>query len=317
MHMFITVEQQCMFPGQLGCVSMSQNDTSLPKILPCGSWFLEWQQFIVGSRQEKLLMLLCPWAKGNQRKLRVLSTTGKLLSLRHVPWHCRLSRVVLLAPLIPEDLNAAEFVKFSGFFQWLLPQHIGLMAQGFQRGTGSKGEVMAFEQPSQQLMDGLGPGVSVFLSDVETDSWQKETLSSVVNRADRLLITRGGDGATEYSNGAVKHIPVQKVEVLEDTNGAGDTFATAYMLALARRDASPGAEAARAAARTVMRPQVCKPWCIGEDMDLPLSPPKKDGGANRGTIASLLRGMSSTVFLKTGAVRDFLRAQARNRDCMA
>ena len=47
-----------------------------------------------------------------------------------------------------------------------------------------------------------------------------------------------------------------------DTNGAGDTFATAYMLALAARSLSPGATANWAASRAVTQPQSCKPACI-------------------------------------------------------
>lgn len=44
-----------------------------------------------------------------------------------------------------------------------------------------------------------------------------------------------------------------------DTNGAGDTFATAYMLALASGSANPGDDAAQAAACTVTKSQVCTP----------------------------------------------------------
>ena len=40
-----------------------------------------------------------------------------------------------------------------------------------------------------------------------------------------------------------------------DTNGAGDTFATAYMLALASRSSRPGTVANWAAAQTVSQPQ--------------------------------------------------------------
>ena len=47
-----------------------------------------------------------------------------------------------------------------------------------------------------------------------------------------------------------------------DTNGAGDTFATAYMLALSRGSTDPGAVANWAASRAVMLPQSCKPGCI-------------------------------------------------------
>lgn len=50
-----------------------------------------------------------------------------------------------------------------------------------------------------------------------------------------------------------------------DTNGAGDTFATAYMLALALRDPHPGATANWAASRAVLRPQVCCVRVQGKD----------------------------------------------------
>eukprot|EP00878_Enallax_costatus_P020639 GHUV01021825.1.p2 GENE.GHUV01021825.1~~GHUV01021825.1.p2 ORF type:complete len:145 (-),score=16.43 GHUV01021825.1:923-1357(-) len=46
-----------------------------------------------------------------------------------------------------------------------------------------------------------------------------------------------------------------------DTNGAGDTFATTFMLALMRGDKSPGTTASWAASRAVMQPQTCKPRC--------------------------------------------------------
>ncbi len=52
-----------------------------------------------------------------------------------------------------------------------------------------------------------------------------------------------------------------------DTNGAGDTFATMYMLALARGDKDPGAFAALAASRAVMQPQSCKPDCAPKLFD--------------------------------------------------
>ena len=49
-----------------------------------------------------------------------------------------------------------------------------------------------------------------------------------------------------------------------DTNGAGDTFATAYMIALAGRNSNPGQRASWAASRAVQQPQSCKPQCVTE-----------------------------------------------------
>jgi hypothetical protein len=59
-----------------------------------------------------------------------------------------------------------------------------------------------------------------------------------------------------------------------DTNGAGDTFATVYMLALARGEKDPGVTASLAASRAVMQPQSCKPDCapaLFADVIRPLS----------------------------------------------
>lgn len=42
-----------------------------------------------------------------------------------------------------------------------------------------------------------------------------------------------------------------------DTNGAGDTFAAGYMIALAQGHEEPAQLASFAASRAVMQPQVC------------------------------------------------------------
>jgi hypothetical protein len=46
-----------------------------------------------------------------------------------------------------------------------------------------------------------------------------------------------------------------------DSNGAGDTFATLFMLALLRGDPCPAHTASWAASRAVLQPQACKPRC--------------------------------------------------------
>jgi hypothetical protein len=55
-----------------------------------------------------------------------------------------------------------------------------------------------------------------------------------------------------------------QVDKVRDTNGAGDTFATAYMLALSRGLSDPGHHAAWAASRAVMQAQSCKPQCAAD-----------------------------------------------------
>ncbi len=59
---------------------------------------------------------------------------------------------------------------------------------------------------------------------------------------------------------------ILQVDSVADTNGAGDTFATAYMLALQSGWPSPGSFANWAASRAVMMPQDCKPHCVQQGM---------------------------------------------------
>lgn len=60
---------------------------------------------------------------------------------------------------------------------------------------------------------GLGPSVTLFLSDVETDAWPAGSLQAVAARTARTLVTLGDKGAHEYEPGAgtPRHIPPIKV----------------------------------------------------------------------------------------------------------
>ena len=49
------------------------------------------------------------------------------------------------------------------------------------------------------LQDALSPRTSVFLSDVETDSWPPDTVQRLAAQSDRWLVTRGEFGAHEFT----------------------------------------------------------------------------------------------------------------------
>lgn len=53
-----------------------------------------------------------------------------------------------------------------------------------------------------------------------------------------------------------------QVDRVLDTNGAGDTFGTAYMIAAAAGHPDPIAAAHQAAGLAVTQPQACKPACV-------------------------------------------------------
>ena len=181
-------------------------------------------------------------------------------------------------------------------------QPIGLMAQGFQRVLGPGGEVSPLAAPAPRLLAGLSPRVSLFLSDVETDAWPAGAVERVAAKAARVLVTRGDKGADEYAPGAPRprRIPAVKIAEARDTNGAGDTFAAAYMVALLLGDADPGAAAAWAASRAVMQPQSCKPRCA------PALLAAADGGGGGG--AQLARRVTAADRARLAAAALLARA---------
>lgn len=71
-----------------------------------------------------------------------------------------------------------------------------------------------------------------------------------------------------------------------DTNGAGDTFATVYMIAAMRGDPSPGTTASWAASRAVLQHQTCKPRCAPDLIAAPGGVPVI-GQAERAWIAAV------------------------------
>lgn len=211
---------------------------------------------------------------GHRRKLKVTKQPDVVLTAEHVPRLWRRARVVVLGPLTPQDMDCSSFLnmyteerldRFTGF-----RQQIGLFAQGLQRGLDA-GKVIPYKMPSPSLIAALGPTVSVFLSDVETDPWPQGTIKAMASKSARWLVTRGDQGAHEFSpEGNVTHLPAVKTSAV-DTNGAGDTFGTAYMMALAVQDERPGHTANWAASRAVLKPQSCKPHCVSDSIrdDMP------------------------------------------------
>lgn len=202
---------------------------------------------------------------GNQRKLRVPALPNVTLSSDHVPLHCLLAKTILIGPLVPTDVDAESFTRPHSWLRRLLlrNQRVGLMAQGFQRHLDEQGHVTSLKQPSLQLLRALTQQVLLFMSDVETDPWAKPVFDDVVSRVGALIVTRGEKGAAVYRATAPPlDIPALQIDAV-DTNGAGDTFATAFMLSLQAGWGfeAAGLRAAWAASRVCLQPQACKPAC--------------------------------------------------------
>lgn len=241
---------------------------------------------------------------GSHRKLRVSAQPGVTLQPSHVPRRCLWrASVILLGPLAPADLDAPAFVAAAhhSWLGWVLrgfrTQHVGLMAQGLQRNLDSRGRVSAPRKPSHVLLDSLGPATSLFLSDVETDVWPNGTVEGLARQTARFLVTRGSAGADEHHAGSLSRHAPYPVETVVDTNGAGDSFATGYMLALAAGHSSPAAVANWAGGLAVTQPQACKPGCVADAIRAArhTMPPSTTSTGSMDAAAALLRQLWAVV----------------------
>lgn len=94
---------------------------------------------------------------------------------------------------------------------------------------------------------------AVFLSEEDIEVFGTETLLGDLRRAVRLVsVTRGERGATVYRGDEILEVGVAPCEVVDPT-GAGDTYAAAFLFALARGDSlADAARLATAAASIVV-----------------------------------------------------------------
>ncbi len=86
-----------------------------------------------------------------------------------------------------------------------LPQEMGLKREaltspwGMPTCTHSTTAPLGCHQSCCCAQDALSARTSVFLSDVETDSWPPDTVQQLAAQSDRWLVTRGEFGAHEFT----------------------------------------------------------------------------------------------------------------------
>ena len=197
-----------------------------------------------------------------ERRLRVLSTPDRALTAADWPEAWRGLDALILAPLLPGDLDAASFAA-------LPVSRIALLAQGLQRRAASDGAVTLLDAPSDALGAALDERTSVFLSGAEVASWPRGTIDGLAASCARVVVTRGADGADVHRTGeATLHVAAAPATPV-DTTGAGDAFAAAFTAALAcgAGDAEAGALAARVAAAAVgvVGPERLPPIAVAEE----------------------------------------------------
>jgi len=169
-----------------------------------------------------------------ERAMRVTATASPLAAA-DLPEDWRDAPVILLAPVIQEvgPGLAASFGDSS----------VSVAAQGWLRALNDEGDVepVAWESPH----DVLNLLQAVFLS-AEDVRGQEEELTEWVQRVPLAVVTAGASGALLYVNGDRFEVKPRPAREEVDETGAGDVFATTFLIYY-HRDGDPWAAAEAAA----------------------------------------------------------------------
>ena len=196
---------------------------------------------------------------GGRRALRVLARPERLLTASDVPAGWDDADVLMIAPLLADDLDVASFAAIDAPLR-------GLLAQGLVREVDGGGAITYVAPRAPVLCSGVDDRTTVFLSAREIAGWPEASVAALERRAERLVVTLGEEGAEIRRGGRRTRVPPQRAEQVDPT-GAGDTFATAFLVGVAEgaSDAEAGRLAARCAAAAVQRvgPAPLPPVAIG------------------------------------------------------
>jgi sugar/nucleoside kinase (ribokinase family) len=189
-------------------------------------------------------------AADGSRALRVLARPERALNWDDVPERWRAPGVLLLAPLLADDVDIESFAACPAPVR-------GLLAQGLQRRVVADGAVEQLDAPSAALLAALAPAevaarTTVFLSAEEMRGWSTTARDALAARCARLVVTQGAAGALVYAGGGELAIAAALADAI-DATGAGDVFATAFILRLDAGDAAAGRLASALASAAVER----------------------------------------------------------------
>jgi len=180
-------------------------------------------------------------ATGDRRQMRVLSRPSTALKLEDVPVGWRTPELLVLGPLLQDDIDVASFVDARP--SWTL-----VIAQGLLRAIASGGAVGPLGRVPEVLRRFARPRVIVAVSAEETAGWAASDVDGLAERGAIVLLTEGSAGAEVITASERFHVKPPTATAV-DTTGAGDVFATAFACALALGTVESLREAGRLAAQ--------------------------------------------------------------------
>lgn len=167
---------------------------------------------------------------GGHRKQRILARAGAIVT-GDVPREWRAAPIILLGPLFGE-IDASLAADLAG------DSLVGVSAQGWLRGTDDEQHVVRTPWEGEPFWHGAD---LVFVSDEDLadnvdqlDGWQAD--------ARLIAMTESSRGLRIWADGAWRRMDAYPQDEIDPT-GAGDTFATAFLIRL--HETGDPAEAAR------------------------------------------------------------------------
>ena len=182
-----------------------------------------------------------------------LKQTAATLPAAALPASFTDSAILLLCPVFHE--------LAPGFFEepaaaGLAPRVVGVAPQGWLRrcGAGQEVERLANDLPASLV----SRATALFISEHDVDDAEALAQRWLSGGARAVVVTRGARGATIFTDAARSEVPATPAREIDPT-GAGDVFATAYLVATYEGAAPIDAArfAAAAAACSVEGPSVC------------------------------------------------------------
>jgi len=166
-----------------------------------------------------------------------LTHVAKTLEAASLPRALAACDVALLGPVFHEiPLDFLEHARLAA-------RVVGVAPQGFLRKRGEGNVVERAPQPLPSAL--IGRATAVFLSEHDVDDSDSVARGYVAQGARLVVVTRGERGATLFRGESRSDVAAAPAHELDPT-GAGDVFATSFLIAT-HEGATP-AEAARFAA---------------------------------------------------------------------
>lgn len=155
----------------------------------------------------------------NSQRSQYLHARAETLYADDVPAECLAANIVLFCP-IADEVDFSIFRKFSHALK-------GATIQGWLRQWDENGRVF----PKKMDWSQLAAADVVIMSDADIQGFEAE-IPTVASFVKVLVMTQGARGATVFSQNQKFYFPAFPIKEV-DATGAGDVFATAFLIKFA------------------------------------------------------------------------------------